>query len=853
MPAVHPLRDSVESAFEPGSGDPARLLALPPGLSVAGHDAIVAALTEAVASRRPLVVVHHGGVGAAVARSLVAEHADLSALAVEVPATTEGIELAAAEAARLPDDYREVVYDTAGRRFVPCARVRPLADPGNDAIPLAPGEVFLITGGAKGIGAECAVALARATGARLALLGRSPVTDDDVAGTLRRLTTLGVETAYHQVDICDADALREAVERIETTLGPVRGVLHSAGNNTPERIERITRSRLEQTLAPKLYGLDTMLSCVDRDGLRLVVTFGSIIGRTGLSGESSYAVANEAMARRVAELAGQLPGCRCLNIEWSVWANVGMGERLGVLDALIRGGLDPVPTDRGTDTLLRLLAQPSLPSTVTVTGRTPPVATVRYAAAPVPPMRFLEKLVAYTPGVELVAEAALSTDTDPYLADHRIDGVPVLPAVAGLEAMAQAAQAVRETNDLPTFSDVRFTSPISVSESGVHTIRVAALAHDNGEVEVVLRSAGTDFVVNHLGATCRFDTVHRPAETLASAGERTPQERGPHPYYGRLFFHGSRFAHLVGYHALSAYRCEAHVRGDAGRRWFGGFHPQRLVLGDLGARDAYIHVLQACIPHRRVLPVGVQAIRVYARPDGALRVRAHERAHDDDTYVFDVAVEDAHGTVCEEWDGLELRDTAAPIAWHTWPPELVGPYLARCAQRWHADPTIDLTVATTEEARGNASLDGVRFVRGVDCGAEHTPDGRIVHADGAGSASHLDGHVLTAVADNPVAVDWETAEPAEPDSWPLGPHGSRLVDTISARTGEPSRTAAARVWTCLEVLSKRGFGPAAPLTLDEEDADQQRVLLRSGDTVISSIVLPLDGATLAAVALGKGS
>ena len=48
-------------------------------------------------------------------------------------------------------------------------------------------------------------------------------------------------------------------------------------------------------------------------------------------------------------------------------------------------------------------------------------------------------------GVELIVDSALSLDHDPYLADHRVDGVCVLPGVMMLEAMAQAAADTQKT------------------------------------------------------------------------------------------------------------------------------------------------------------------------------------------------------------------------------------------------------------------------------------------------------------------------------------------------------------------------------------------------------------------------
>ena len=59
--------------------------------------------------------------------------------------------------------------------------------------PIGQGDVLLVTGGGKGIAAESALALARATGISLALIGRSdPETDKELAENLERIAAAGV-------------------------------------------------------------------------------------------------------------------------------------------------------------------------------------------------------------------------------------------------------------------------------------------------------------------------------------------------------------------------------------------------------------------------------------------------------------------------------------------------------------------------------------------------------------------------------------------------------------------------------------------------------------------------------------
>ena len=59
-------------------------------------------------------------------------------------------------------------------------------------LPLTTRDVLVVTGGARGITAECALRLTRESGARLAIFGRSqPTADDEIISNLERLKACG--------------------------------------------------------------------------------------------------------------------------------------------------------------------------------------------------------------------------------------------------------------------------------------------------------------------------------------------------------------------------------------------------------------------------------------------------------------------------------------------------------------------------------------------------------------------------------------------------------------------------------------------------------------------------------------
>ena len=428
------------------------------------------------------VLLQSGGGGGAFARTLALELPGVSVCVVDHP--WEGprlLERAVAEA-RAARAYTEAHYDLQGRRRIPILRALP-ASRTPPKLTLGPRDVLLVTGGGKGIAAECALELARRTGVRLALMGRSQVEQDaELAANLDRLALTGVRFTYSPVDVGDAEAVAASVLEVERKLGPVTAILHGAGRNVPRLLGELEESDFRQTLRPKVEGARNLLRAVDPDRLKLVVAFGSIIARTGMRGEADYAVANERLADLIERYQADHPSCRCLVLEWSVWSGVGMGERLGRIDALARQGITPITPEQGVAILAELIARPPDEVAVVVTGRFGSPPTLRLEPRELPLLRFLERPRVDYPGVELVVDTELSVATDPYLEDHVFQGERLLPAVMGLEAIVQAAMAVTGRSDLPVLEDIHFERPIVVPREGKNVIRTAVLVDHPGQL-----------------------------------------------------------------------------------------------------------------------------------------------------------------------------------------------------------------------------------------------------------------------------------------------------------------------------------------------------------------------------------
>lgn len=209
---------------------------------------------------------------------------------------------------------------------------------------LRQGGVYLITGGAGGLGLIFARYLAERVGARLVLVGRRAP-----GGEAAELARLGGQVDYIRADVTRPAMARRVVKIVRRRYGALHGVIHSAGvladallpNKTPEAFARV--------LDPKLRGALVLDHATRNEPLDFFVLFSSIVSRSGNPGQTDYASANRFLDAFARLRAGWVRENRrhgaSLSIAWPLWEEGGM--RLGETEAaLLRNnlGLVPLPT-----------------------------------------------------------------------------------------------------------------------------------------------------------------------------------------------------------------------------------------------------------------------------------------------------------------------------------------------------------------------------------------------------------------------------------------------------------------------------------------------------------------------------
>ncbi|HET6514045.1 MAG TPA: SDR family NAD(P)-dependent oxidoreductase, partial [Thermodesulfovibrionales bacterium] len=342
-------------------------------------------------------------------------------------------------------------------------------------------DVVLVTGGAKGITAECALAFARKTGVKLALVGSTVLIDnsDEIQHALQRYEESGITHRYYACNIADKAKVVDLKKRVEEDLGRITGVIHGAAINRPRRTEQVTLIEAAHEVAPKLLGAIHLCDVLRDNPPKLFVGLSSIIGITGMAGNGWYGFSNEVMNLVLQEYESSTKEVtKVMSLAFSVWDEVGMGQRMGSVAVLSKMGINAIPKDKGVEHFLRMVEHDPGMKQVVIAGRLEGIHTVQRQQVSKPEdWRFLEEILSYERGVEVEAKAVLTLDKDPYLKDHVFKGTYLLPAVFGLEAMAQAVFFVSGTGpvDHLRLEDVRLNYPIAVDADGSVEARIRAV------------------------------------------------------------------------------------------------------------------------------------------------------------------------------------------------------------------------------------------------------------------------------------------------------------------------------------------------------------------------------------------
>lgn len=524
----------------------------------------------------------------------------------------------------------------ADKRYALAYRSSPIPATEGD-MPLRPGGTYLITGGFGGIGLTVARALIEKTGAKIALVSRSPLPPrqswDDVlkntapgASVVRRieavqsLEALGGKVLSVTADVSNLEDMRQARAQIEQTLGPVSGVIHAAGQIDDSPIMTKTVTSIEDVFAPKIHGTQVLGEVFPDGDLDWMVLFSSTSTATAPIGQVDYVAANEYL--NAYAKAHTTPNTRILAINWGIWSDVGMAA-----DAMeARTGKSAPPPVRPADV----------------------------------PM--LDEATFDRNGNRLFT-AQYSVADRWFLDDHRTKaGDALVPGTGYLEIATEALRAQGETSAFE-IRDLYFLRPLAVGEHATRDIRVTLPRSDTG-YEFLIESGEHDRFEQNAQASLQLlplaepDPIDVPAIAARCAAPVEAGDAGwmASPQEVHLKF-GPRWrvlnATALGTHeGLARLSLPPVAKSDPDAGYL--LHPGLMDL----ATGWAMNLIKGYEGERLWVPVSYASVKVYhPLPTEVVSwVRSHPDNHADaEIASFDVTIATPDGTVCVEVTGFSIR------------------------------------------------------------------------------------------------------------------------------------------------------------------------------------------------------
>lgn len=215
------------------------------------------------------------------------------------------------------------------------------------SVPLKEKGVYLITGGAGGLGSVFAEYLARKVKARLVLTGRSDLSAEREA-RIKKLESLGSEVIYIKADVSIRADVNKLIKQARFRFKRIDGIIHSAGVIKDAFLLKKTKKEMDSVLVAKVYGTFNLDDVTKDEKLDFFVLFSSAAAVIGNMGQSDYAFGNSFMDNMALMRTNKKRSGRSLSINWPLWKEGGMmvnKETMAMMKEMM--GLTPLNTQKG--------------------------------------------------------------------------------------------------------------------------------------------------------------------------------------------------------------------------------------------------------------------------------------------------------------------------------------------------------------------------------------------------------------------------------------------------------------------------------------------------------------------------
>jgi acyl transferase domain-containing protein/acyl carrier protein/NAD(P)-dependent dehydrogenase (short-subunit alcohol dehydrogenase family) len=373
---------------------------------------------------------------------------------------------------------------------------------------------------------------------------------------LESVKRAGGEAHYYSVNLLNAAAVAEVMRKVEGTSGRIDVLLHAAGLEISHLLPDKKPGEFDLVFDVKSDGWFNLISNLGTMPLGSAVVFSSIAGRFGNGGQTDYSSANDLLCKMVSNFRSTRPGTRGIAIDWTAWSGIGMAARGSIPTVMKQAGIDMLAPEAGIPFVRRELICGGQGEVVVAQNlgimlhefdENGGLDISRTAGEP-------GLMTCHVLGMGLYSGLTMETTLDPasqpFLYDHKINGIPVLPGVMGIEALAEAARLIYPEWHIGAIEQVSFHSPFKFYRSQPRTVTLRAdFAADGNDIVACCKLIGSRTlhgqtepeVTTHFTAYVRLVKDFAKPETHAAAVEPKNRAKVCAADIYRLYFHGPAY------------------------------------------------------------------------------------------------------------------------------------------------------------------------------------------------------------------------------------------------------------------------------------------------------------------------
>ncbi|HIO68464.1 MAG TPA: SDR family NAD(P)-dependent oxidoreductase, partial [Flavobacteriales bacterium] len=437
-------------------------------------------------------------------------------------------------------------------------------------------SVFLVTGGARGITADCVRQMAVSFKCKFILVGRSELqtkepewaigineekdlkrnamealkasgekplpkivqgmvgdvmAQREIEANLAFIKEQGGQFEYVAADVTDAKALKAAIKKGSAKLGNVTGIIHGAGRLADKLIENKTEADFNAVFDMKVQGLLAVAQSVNIEDIKHVVLFSSVAGFYGNVSQTDYAIANEILNKMAHLFKKNHPNIHVVSINWGAWDSGMVSPELKKI--FKENKISLVPTDEGPKAMIDQLSKVYANQQQVILGGTLPSA----------------KAATDGPLNTFVLHRTLLESANPFLKHHVIQGNAVLPIINASTWMAQSAADLYPGFHLARAEDVKLFNGIVFdgNQQDEYLTNVEEIEKSETLIKVKVNISsdnGTKLPTNHYRSIITLTSERREAPSIALPDINSYNPVEPNAsiiYEDGTLFHGDDF------------------------------------------------------------------------------------------------------------------------------------------------------------------------------------------------------------------------------------------------------------------------------------------------------------------------